>query len=291
MGISKSAEMILKIKHWESVLREAGIIAPEAEVCQILEMAAELPAGTGRLVRLGGKRLCLTPSQEEKIESLIQRRREGEPLQYLLGCCDFFGRSFLVGPGVLIPRFDTEILVQTALETLQGSQRVLDLCAGSGCIGLTLAAETGAEVVLLEKSPQALFYLQKNAARLGGNVKILCQDVLNSSVDSVFDMIVSNPPYIPCGELPFLPEDVQKEPRQALDGGPDGLLFYRDILSHFSEHLCPEGRLLFDCGWGQGDVIAGMMARAGYSGIRKVQDYSGVERVICGVWTPMEGVR
>lgn len=222
------------------------------------------------------------PTEEQKsaLCDLVSRRSAGEPLQYLLGFADFYGRTFAVAPGVLIPRFDTEVLVDTALSLLKDGDSVLDLCAGTGCIGLTLGAEKSLSVTEVEKFDDAFALLEQNAKKNCPSARLILGDVLSDDVDGCYDLIVSNPPYIPTDDLQTLSAEVKNEPVTALDGGEDGLLFYRCIIQRFASRLKPGGSLLFECGIGQAFAIEEMLISAGFSDPIKVRDYGGVLRVV-----------
>ncbi len=222
------------------------------------------------------------PTEEQKnaLRNLVSRRCDGEPLQYLLGVADFYGRTFAVAPGVLIPRFDTEILIDTALSFLKDGDAVLDLCAGTGCIGLTLGAEKNLSVTEVEKFEDAFSLLEKNAKKICPSARLIRGDVLCDEVDGVYDLIISNPPYIPTEDLQTLSLEVQNEPVTALDGGEDGLLFYRCIVQRFAPRLKPGGRMLFECGIGQASAIEEIFISAGFCDVVKVRDYGGVLRVV-----------
>ncbi len=201
---------------------------------------------------------------ERRFFTWIDRRAAGEPLQYILGKWSFYGRDFFVGAGVLIPRPETEELVETANAVLKQKPQsvVFDLCAGSGCIGLTLAKENpGCTVYLFEKYDEALFYLRKNKAHLGAlNAHIVKADILKDvpANEICADLLVSNPPYIPTAEIGGLQREVLCEPWSALDGGADGLCFYRAVAAVWLPFVKPNGKLLFECGDGQGDQIASL---------------------------------
>lgn len=213
--------------------------------------------------------------------SKIRERASGRPLQYILGKWDFFGRSFYVGEGVLIPRPETEQLTELALGMLKDKNNpaVLDLCAGSGCIGLTIAKERpDARVVLVEKYGDALDYLIKNAEELGAsNAQVTQGDIFDceSIPSGSFDLIVSNPPYIPSSELPGLDREVGREPASALDGGEDGLRYYYAI-KEISQRLggCP---VIAECGEGQADSICAIFGNA-----RACEDFNSIKRFVIG---------
>lgn len=218
----------------------------------------------------------------------VRRRAQGYPLQYLLGEWEFMGLSFSVGEGVLIPRADTELLCETGLSFLQGRQtkRVLELCAGSGAVAVSLAHfDPDAQVTALEKSPQALPYLRQNTQRHGNRVTVVEGDVLvKPAKDAVYDLILSNPPYIPAGEIEGLMKEVSFEPRMALDGGEDGLLFYRAIVTHYPSLLCPGGMLAVEIGAEQGEQVRRLFEEAGLSQVAVGRDLAGLDRVVSGIW-------
>lgn len=222
------------------------------------------------------------PSEEQKrsLCKMVESRLAGEPLQYLLGTADFYGRSFSVAPGVLIPRFDTEILVDTALSVVSQGDSLLDLCAGTGCIGLTLGAEKHLSVTAVEKYDDAFALLQQNAQRIYPAARLIQGDVFTYEPKETYDIIVSNPPYIPTKDLQTLSPEVRKEPVTALDGGDDGLHFYRAIIERYSSCLKYGGYFLFECGIGQGFAIEQMLLSNGFSQPVRASDYGGVVRVV-----------
>lgn len=271
-----------------SRLSDAGIAAADFEARQLACHCFGLSGG--ELLLHGGKEagtLALT-----RLARLAEQRAARRPLQYLLGEWSFYGLTFEVGEGVLIPRPDTETLVEEGLTRLKGvsSPAVLDLCAGSGCIAVTIAKHRpDARVDALEKYPAALFYLRKNIARhLTGNVRVLERDLFAGPDGGPYDLILSNPPYIPAGELSDLMPEVRAEPVTALDGGPDGLQFYRVIAGGWSRLLRPGGWLLAEVGMGQHEAVAGLFAEAGLCGIGLIKDIGGICRVVCGRAAPAE---
>ncbi len=224
-------------------------------------------------------------------EAAVGERRL-RPLQYILGEWEFDGMSLAVGEGVLVPREDTLALVELACEALAGvsAPRVLDLCAGSGAVGLAMARrKPDALVLFAELSDSALPYLQRNAEKYGGGrVEIRQLDVLDArSVDALrpdapFDIILSNPPYIPSPDIAGLSREVRQEPAMALDGGADGLLFYRFIARHWTALLRRGGLLAVEHGIGQEEDIARIFVRENLSDITHKRDFSGISRAIIG---------
>lgn len=212
--------------------------------------------------------------------ALVDRRAAGEPLQYILGRWEFYGLAFAVGPGVLIPRPETELLVDLARDFLAGRPQALvyDLCAGSGCVGLSVAHHCrGAQVHLLELSPKALVYLTKNAAAYP-NAAVHNDDILQPrETYSPCDLILSNPPYVAAAELPGLSREVLQEPAMALDGGADGLRFYRGLAALWFAKLRPGGLLAMECGEGQAEDIVRLFPGRE---TRILQDFNGISRVV-----------
>lgn len=214
-------------------------------------------------------------------------RRTREPLQYILGSWEFDGMELAVGEGVLIPREDTMTLVETACDWLRGrnAPRVLDLCAGSGAVGLAIARRIpGAKVVCVEKSPAALAFLRRNIEAFGGGqVRWEAADVLKPPPwDEPCDCIVSNPPYIPTRDIDDLAWEVQCEPRMALDGGSDGLAFYRAICSLWKPLLRNGGLLAFEIGYDIRDGVMEILRQNSLYHIGAVKDISGIDRCIFG---------
>ncbi len=215
---------------------------------------------------------------------MAHRRLKGEPLQYLLGEWEFYGLPIYVGPGVLIPRADTEHLVDAALQFLKNkpTARVADLCAGSGCIGLAIQKNApGCGAVAVEKSADAFAYLQKNIARLGSEVQAVQADITAGGFGR-YDLIVSNPPYICTDVLKHLQTEVQHEPQMALDGGADGLYFYRAILKHWLPCLEKGGALMVEIGYDQAAAVSHLFCDAGLKNVQTLQDYGKNDRVIIG---------
>ncbi len=226
------------------------------------------------------------PSQQRAIESLIARRAAGEPVAYVLGEREFFGLNFAVTPAVLIPRPDTELLVEAALQRLPGNiaWRVLDLGTGSGAVAIALArARPMADVVAVEASADALAVAQANARRLGAdNVQCVAGNWYSTLGVKKFDMIVSNPPYIAAADPHLDIGDLRFEPRQALASGNDGLHDLRVIIDGAPAHLAPGGWLLLEHGWDQGAACRALLETRGFSEARTLRDLAGHERVTLG---------
>lgn len=216
--------------------------------------------------------------------ALVVKRARREPLQYILGETEFWSLPFSVSPAVLIPRQDTEVLVEEALRVV-GGRRVLDVGAGSGAVGISLAHELhDAEVVALDICPETLAVATENARRNGVSSRIrFLEGDLADLPEGPFDLIVSNPPYIPADELDgLMPEVRHFEPRRALDGGDDGLYSYRALASQAASRLVPGGWLLVEVGMGQASAVRRLFAEAGLTEVFCRDDYGGVPRVIGG---------
>lgn len=227
----------------------------------------------------------VSTEQLEKAEQMVSLRLKHQPLQYILGEWEFCGFPITVGNGVLIPRQDTETLVETAIPILKKSQsrRVIDLCAGSGCIGIALAKLADAEVTFVEKSPDALKYIKNNIQLNGVSAEVLQSDVLLSPNDSLkADMIVCNPPYIRSAEITSLQPEVRFEPTMALDGGDDGLIFYRSVTEKWKKALSVGGYIVFEIGFDQRDEVSDIMRNAGFLDVECKTDLCGQPRVVLG---------
>jgi release factor glutamine methyltransferase len=223
--------------------------------------------------------------QQEKYRQLLDKRGERIPLQQITGSAWFMGYEFFVNDKVLIPRFDTEILVDEVGKLLGPGMRVLDVCTGSGCILLSILAEHR-ELMLqgagVDISEDALLVAKENRKRLDVQAELWKSDLF-SGVTGKFDVIVSNPPYICTKELDgLMPEVREHEPHLALDGKADGLYFYKRIVEQADEHLKKDGWLCFEIGWDQGEALYRMMTQAGYRHIEVKKDLAGLDRIVLG---------
>jgi len=226
----------------------------------------------------------LTDDELASYRAKVARRAKREPLQYILGSQEFNGLDFVVTPEVLIPRHDTEVLVAEALKRASADAAILDIGLGSGCIAIALAAALpGAAVCGVDKSTGALDVARKNAERNGVRLEIVAGSLLEPFHGRRFDLIVSNPPYIPSADLATLePEVREHEPLGALDGGADGLAFYRAIIASAPQHLQPGGWLLVEIGISQGAAVTELFAQSGFTELFSTTDPGGIERVIGG---------
>ena len=221
----------------------------------------------------------------EKIEEIVRERKKRVPLQYLFGECEFMGLSFHVDERVLVPRQDTECLAETVIRHISGKEdcRILDLCCGSGCIGLSIGHFCPhTDITLADASQGALEVAKENAEKLGIHADLVQGDLFEH-IQGRFDAIVSNPPYIPSEVIEGLMKEVREyEPRMALDGSRDGLLFYRRIIAQAGDYLKEKGMLFFEIGYDQGEQVCTMMKDAGYTNVTLEQDLSGNDRVVYG---------
>ena len=267
-------------------LRAAGCPDPAIDAAWLLEDGLGLSRIEARLQRAR----ALTAAEAERLEAMLARRAAGEPVQYVTGRADFMGYTFYVDSRVLIPRADTENLVEFAAECLRARYAearrplaVLDVCTGSGAIGLSLAKLCPfARVTLADLSADALAVAARNAAALGVDAALVQGDLFAPVAGHAFDLIACNPPYIPRGDLDGLQREVRREPRLALDGGTDGLDFYRRIAAEADALLAPGGSIVLEVGIHQADMVRQMLADSPIApkatGIRK--DLQGIDRVV-----------
>ena len=269
-------------------LREAGVEGAQLEARELLCYAA----GKSREQFYRDMALYAPDPVEEKLAALVERRLAGEPVAYLIGEWEFYGLTLDVTPDVLIPRMDTEVLAERAILLARAAgegARVLDLCAGSGCVGLAVAANVPTcRVVLADISEAALKICKGNVRRNELNARVTCvqADALQKPDAALwdFDVIACNPPYIPTGDLAGLDVSVRDyEPRSALDGGADGLDFYRAITARWGSALRLGGSLLFEVGINQAMDVAALLEGSGFEDIQSTQDTQGIPRVVEGV--------
>ena len=234
----------------------------------------------------------LSPDEAGRLEQVTARRAGREPLQYICGRWPFLNFTLAVGPGVLCPRADTEVVAETAIQMLEEVQnpKVLDLCAGTGCLGLGVKAfRPDAAVTCLEKSPEALRYLRENARCALAGLPEQTQPAVRVEEGDLFtrwetlppgglDLIVSNPPYLTAQEMTVLQPETAREPAMALAAGRDGLDFYRAIAVHYRAALRPGGALVLEIGWQQRQAVTGLLA--GWTDIGCRQDYAGNDRCV-----------
>lgn len=288
-------------------LSDAEIPEADLDAWYLLEQAA----GVSRARYYADPQREIPETDYRRYAADIERRAGHVPLQHITGSQEFMGLNFRVNEHVLIPRQDTEILVEEALRILrrerlperegtgqestgqEGKLRILDLCTGSGCILLSVlywlsrGKDRDLQVwgVGSDLSEKALETAVENAEALGIRADFVQSDLF-WDLDGKFDMILSNPPYIRSGDIGGLQEEVRDhDPRMALDGGEDGLDFYRRIISQSGEYLEPGGYLMLETGWDQAEEVSALMRAAGYDGIRVKKDLAGLDRVVYGVYS------
>lgn len=271
-------------KEGRACLEAADIGEAELDARLLLEFVC----GTNRNTLLAHGDREVSAEECERYRELIGKRAAHVPLQHLTGKQDFMGLTFLVNGEALVPRQDTEVLVEEAMKHLHDGMRILDLCTGSGCILLSLLHySNNCEGVGTDLSPQALLVARENYERLREarpemKARFLEGDLF-AALEGRFDMIVSNPPYIETDVIDTLmPEVREHEPLMALNGGADGLAFYRRITEQAGSYLNGGGMLFFEIGCGQAEAVCGLMAEAGFCEIQVVKDFAGLDRVVYG---------
>ncbi|HAD54837.1 MAG TPA: peptide chain release factor N(5)-glutamine methyltransferase [Lachnospiraceae bacterium] len=268
------------------ILNEAGIEESTLDARLLLEAVC----GTDRNDLLAHGEQPVMSQAEEKYLNWIRQRAEHIPLQQLTGEQDFMGLTFSVNEHVLIPRQDTEILVEEVLKELHDRMRILDMCTGSGCILLSLLHYSNdCEGLGVDLSAEALEVAERNVLKVLTPEKAehahFLQSDLFEKVEGKFEIIVSNPPYIASAEVEkLMPEVRDHEPRMALDGTEDGLHFYRRIIKEAGKHLVNSGMLFFEIGYDQGQAVSELMRTGGYREVQVVQDYAGLDRVVLGTY-------
>jgi len=270
-------------------LKNAGVDACELEARLIVTYCAKKPREA--LLALS-KVFATDPKIKIKIDESLERRLRGEPLAYVLGEWEFYGIPLNINENVLIPRVDTEVLAREVIGLLNRKvwqTRLLDLCTGSGCIGLAAAANvSNCRIVMIDSSEQALAVCRSNMLKnnLSRHITAMDADILIKppAILGEFDVIVCNPPYIPSGDIDSLDSSVKDyEPRIALDGGEDGMDYYRAVTENWSKLLKPGGHLAFECGIDQAAAVRYLMKQQGFRDIKTYKDTLGIERVVIGM--------
>jgi len=263
------------------LLRESGLPRLEAELllCSIL--------GCERVWLIAHAEEAIDSSGARSAHARFARRRAGEPVSYITGWREFYGLALRVTPAVLIPRPETERLVELALERLPlgAPARVLELGTGSGAIAIALASERpGLAIVATDVSEAALALAQRNAHDHGAEIDFVLSDWFRALGPEQFDLIVSNPPYVAAGDAHLEQGDLRFEPRLALVGGGDGFAFIREIAARARDRLRPGGSLLMEHGYDQGDRCVELLVALGYAGVADFNDLAGLPRACAGVW-------
>lgn len=229
----------------------------------------------------------------EQLEYALEKRAGGYPLQYIIGEWEFYGYRFKVGEGLLIPRADTETLIEAVNSLRLKSPVITDLCSGSGCIAVTLEKEiSGSEVYAIEYSDKAFSYLKKNIEINNSKVHAVLGDIFDEKVIlemPLSDIIVSNPPYLTEKDMENLQKEVQFEPEMALRGGSDGLEFYKKIVPLWKKKLKNNGYIVFEIGINQEKAVSGIFKENGFSDIKYIKDLSGIIRVVLAKINQLEG--
>ena len=260
----------------KSDVREAGLDA---------RLLLEFVCGTDRNTLLAHPDREVSAEEEKRFRELVERRCQREPLQYITGEQEFMGLPFKTGRDTLIPRQDTECLVEEAMKELHDGMEILDVCCGTGCILLSLLHfSNDCKGLGVDYSAEAVRLARENAALLGIEAGFAVSDMFEK-VDGVYDMIVSNPPYIPKDIIPTLdPEVARFEPLAALDGGEDGLDFYRILSAESKKHLKRGGLFYAEIGYDQKEAVTEIFEKEGYSYVKVTKDLAGLDRVVKAVW-------
>ncbi len=280
--VKKYADLFLDARR--ALLKQEGKFA--ANVARELVCAA---SGKTAEQVIADREIYASEEVCELTESFVQRRLRGEPMPYILGQWDFYGMTLTVTPDVLIPRDDTVVVTELAIKKamyLEQNPRILDLCTGSGCIGLAIARRVkDARVTLGDVSAAALRVARRNVSqlKLTGRVNCVAMDALKPAQEflGTYDLIVSNPPYVTTQEMETLDPSVRDfEPHLALDGGADGLDFYRAIIKNYSSALAPRGYLCFEFGMGQENAVCSLLMRGGYEILELKKDTAEITRAV-----------
>jgi len=261
------------------LLRTSGLEAREARIL----LANRL--GVSPAVLAAHPERAIEPETRRRIETDFTRRRAGEPVAYITGEREFYGLALRVNPAVLIPRPETELIVELALARLRDGERVLDLGTGSGAIAVALAVSRPAlEVTACDASESSLAIARKNAERHGARLRLVASDWFSALAGEQFNAIVSNPPYIASGDRHLTEGDLRWEPRHALDAGPSGLEAITAIVSAAPKHLLPDGWLALEHGFDQGPKCEALLRAAGFVDVADHADLAGLPRVVTGRW-------
>ena len=269
----------------ENLLKNGGIDSYKSEARNIFYHCFEIDY---EYIILNGDKI-FSENKFEKIVEIAEKRKSRIPLQYILGLCEFMGEVFFVGEGVLIPREDTSVLVRESYNILKhkNNLKIVDLCSGSGCIAITLKKMFGdnAEVYGIEISDKAYYYFRKNVTSKHSDIKTLKADIFEiykNFDDNSFDAIISNPPYIKEEDIGKLQKEVLLEPKIALNGGKDGLEYYRKICLNWYSKIKKRGIIAFEIGFEQSDFVKSILEENGFENIKLFNDINNIPRVIIG---------
>lgn len=266
------------LKQGEERLSMAGIEEAKLSAWYLFSHCFEMPRSQYFLMQ----NELASPEKKAFYEQLLEKREKRIPLEHIIGETEFMGLPFYVNEHVLIPRQDTECLVEEVLKVSEGKE-VLDLCAGSGCIGISLSVLGSCKAVTLSDiSKEALAVAKRNVERNGAEATLLHSDLFEN-IQGVYDIIVSNPPYIPTADIKTLMPEVRDfEPMGALDGKEDGLFFYREIVKNCIPHLREHGSIHFEIGYDQGEAVKKLLEEAGFSKVEIKKDLVGLDRIVQG---------
>ena len=260
-------------------MKDSGIEEYQLDAWYLLEYVT----GISKASYYGDPNRELSAAQAEEYRKCIEKRSERIPLQHITGVQEFMGHEFFVNEHVLIPRQDTEILVEHALDKVEDGKKVLDMCTGSGCILLSILKRYQVQGTGADISSEALQVAERNRKHLALPQVEWLQSDLFEKIEEKYDVIVSNPPYIQTGVIESLQEEVRlHDPYIALDGKEDGLYFYRRIIEDAKAYLEDGGWLLFEIGYDQGAAVSELMRAAGYRDVECVKDFAGLDRVVSG---------
>lgn len=272
-------ELYFNIK---KILEQENVESAEFESMCIVEDIFDM-----KLEKIFLKDVAATKEQQLKAENIVSRRVNGEPLQYLLGKWEFCGLDFFVGEGVLIPRQDTETLIETVLKLpLPENPKIIDLCSGSGCIGITLEKFIkNSDVTAIELSDKAAVYLEKNMRLNNSKMKLIIADATAEETAKKFsgiDLLVCNPPYLTLKDMTELQREVTFEPEAALYGGEDGLNFYKTLTKIWKNSLSANGKIVYEIGIGQEDDVINILKENNFTDIKTTDDLCNITRVVFG---------
>ena len=268
----------MTVKRYVETLKErfraAGIDESDAE--WLVSCTSKIPRG-----ELLSSNKMFVPTEVKKLDDVARERLSGRPLWYILGDTEFYGYKIKVDERVLIPRPETELLAEIAVKTYEEGDKVLDMCTGSGCIAVAVAKQKNISVTAADISAEALALAEENARANGADVKFIESDLF-TKIKGKFNLITCNPPYIQSADLKSLQKEVQYEPKLALDGGEDGLEFYRRLAVEAPKHLVRGGTLIMECGAGQAQEIVKLFSKFDYTMVTR--DLEGIERIVRAVY-------
>ncbi|MCI9138020.1 MAG: peptide chain release factor N(5)-glutamine methyltransferase [Lachnospiraceae bacterium] len=268
------------LSHGKELLKSAGVVDYELDAWYLLEYVCKMDRSSYYLHSPEE----MKEEEFQEYESLLKKRGERVPLQYITGVQGFMGLEFKVNSHVLIPRQDTETLVEEALKVLEPGMEVLDMCTGSGCVMVSLLKHSKHDIsgTASDVSKQALLIAKENAKNNQVEMELVRSDLFQN-ISGTFDMILANPPYIPTNKIETLMPEVKNfEPVEALDGAEDGLAFYRRIVKEGKDFLKSNGYLYFEIGYDQGGRVAFLMEEHGFRNVKVIKDLTGNDRVVCG---------